>query len=40
MGHQEKESAYRVSESECDLTLVEELSKVEEKEGELELQFE
>ena len=40
MGHQEKENAYRVSESECDLTLVEELSKVEEKGVELELQFE
>ena len=39
MGHQEKESAYRVSESECVLILVEELSKAEEKEGEIELQF-
>ena len=38
--HQEKESAYRVSESECVLTLVEELSKVEEKGEEIELQFE
>ena len=36
---QEKESAYRVSESECVLTLVEELSKVEEKGGEIESQF-
>ena len=40
MGHQEKENEYLVSESECVLTLVEELSKVEGKEGEIELQFE
>ena len=40
MGHQEKEKEYRASESECDLTLVEELLKVEEKGGEIELQFE
>ena len=40
MGHQEKENEYLVSGSECALTLVEELSKVEEKEGEIELQFE
>jgi len=40
VGHQEKESAYRVSESECVPILVEELSKVGEKEGEIELQFE
>jgi len=37
--HQEKESAYLVSESECVLTLVEELLKAEEKEEEIELQF-
>ena len=40
MGHQEKENEYRVSESECVLTLEEELSKAEEKGGEIELQFE
>ena len=40
MEHQEKESAYRVSESECALTLAEELLKVEEKGGEIELQSE
>jgi len=40
VGHQEKGSAYRVSESGCAPTLVEELSKVEEKGGEIELQFE
>ena len=40
MEHLEKESAYRVSESECVLTQVEELSKVEEKGGEIELQSE
>ena len=40
MEHLEKESAYQVSESECVLILVEELSKVEEKGGEIELQFE
>ena len=40
MGHQEKENEYLVSESECALTLVEELSKAEEKGGEIELQFE
>ena len=40
MGHQEKGNEYRVSESECDLTPVEELSKAEEKEGEIESQFE
>jgi len=38
--HLEKESVYLDSESECALTLVEELSKVEEKGGEIELQFE
>ena len=38
--HQEKESVYLVSESECVLTLVEELSKIEEKGGEIELQSE
>jgi len=40
VAHQERENAYRVSESECALTLVEELSKVEEKGGGIELQFE
>ena len=40
MGHQEKENEYRVSELECVLTLVGELSKVEEKGAEIELQFE
>jgi len=40
VGHQEKENVYRASESECVLTLAEELLKVEEKEGEIELQFE
>ena len=39
MEHLEKENAFRVSESECVLILVEELSKAEEKEGETELQF-
>ena len=39
MGHQEKEKEYRVSESECVLTLVEELLKAEGKEEEIELQF-
>ena len=38
MGHQEKEKEYRVSEYECALTLVEELSEAEEKGGEIELQ--
>ena len=38
MGHQEKENEFRVSESECVLILVEELSKAEEKEGEIGLQ--
>jgi len=36
--HQEKESAYLVSESECAPILVEELSKAEEKGEEIELQ--
>tara|TARA_B100001989_G_scaffold138651_1_gene98302 strand:- start:213 stop:335 length:123 start_codon:yes stop_codon:yes gene_type:complete len=40
VGHQEKENEYPVSESECVLILVEELSKAEEKGGEIELQFE
>ena len=40
VGHQEKESVYRVSEWECVLILVEELSKVEEKGAEIELLFE
>ena len=40
MEHQEKESAYRVSESECVLILVEELSKVGEKGEGIELQSE
>ena len=39
MGHQEKENEYRVSESECVLILVEELSKAGEKGEELVLQF-
>jgi len=38
VGHQERENEYQVSESECALTLVEELLKVEEKGGEVELQ--
>ena len=37
---QEKEKGSRVSESECVLTLVEELSKAEEKEEEIELLYE
>ena len=40
MGHQEKENEYPVSESECVLILVEELSKAGEKGGEIELLFE
>ena len=40
MEHQEKENEYLVSGSECALTLVEELSKVEEKGVEIGLQFE
>ena len=40
MEHQEKGNVYQVSELECALTLVEELSKVEEKGVEIELQFE
>ena len=39
MEHPERESASLVLELECVLILVEELSKVEEKEGEIELQF-
>ena len=39
MGHQEKESAYQVLESECVLILAEELSEAGEKGEEQELQF-
>ena len=40
MEHQEKENEYRDSESECALTLVEELLKAEEKGEEIGLQSE
>ena len=40
VGHQEKENEYLGSESECVLTLAEELLKAEEKGGEIEFQFE